>query len=87
MFAGVRVVELSTVVAAPSCARAMADLGAEVVKVEEPKGDMWRKFFLEFEEGRSKFGSVFEAANLGKSSVVLDYQTPEGLAHLKQLLA
>lgn len=38
------------------------------------------------EQGRSKFGSVFEAANLGKSSVVLDYRTPEGLAHFKQLV-
>lgn len=47
VFAGLRVVELATVVAAPTAARVMAELGAEVVKVEEPKGDFFRKFFLE----------------------------------------
>jgi len=92
LFAGVRVVELSTVVAAPSCARIMADLGAEVVKVEEPNGDMWRRFFLEYEAGRhshpkgGKFSTVFEAANVGKSSVVIDYSTPEGKQAMKGLL-
>ena len=39
---GIRVVELSIFVAAPVCARLLADMGAEVIKVEHPNGDGWR---------------------------------------------
>ena len=42
MLAGVRVIEFATVLAAPSASAALADYGAEVIKVESPQGDMWR---------------------------------------------
>lgn len=50
MYAGVRVLELATHVAAPSAGRCMADLGAEVVHVEPPSGDLWRKTLAEYEQ-------------------------------------
>ena len=40
---GIKVVELATVVAAPACAALMADLGAQVIKIEAPTGDVWRQ--------------------------------------------
>ena len=40
---GIKVVELATVVAAPACAALMADLGAQVIKIEAPAGDVWRQ--------------------------------------------
>eukprot|EP00756_Hemistasia_phaeocysticola_P023366 Hpha_TRINITY_DN15887_c0_g1::TRINITY_DN15887_c0_g1_i1::g.189678::m.189678 len=85
---GVRVVELATVVAAPTAGRAMALLGAEVVKIEEPGGDPWRKMLRDYEKGRQKtYGTLFEVTNLGKSSVVLDLKNQEGLDQLEKLLA
>eukprot|EP00906_Rhabdomonas_costata_P011320 RCo016069 len=85
IFHGVRVVELSTMVAAPAATRVMADLGAEVVKVEEPKGDYWRQFFLDFETERD-FGSAFEGVNLGKRSIVLNLREPLPREQLLRLL-
>ena len=86
---GLRVVELATVVAVPSLGRTMAEHGAEVIKVEDPKGDMWRKFFLEYEGERGTepgFSSCFESVNLSKYSVVIDLKKPDGVAQLKQIL-
>ena len=89
-FHGIRVVELATVVAAPSCSRTLAEHGAEVIKIEEPKGDMWRKFFLEYEDERGTnpgHSSCFESVNLSKYSVVCDLKNPEGIAKLKRILS
>jgi len=88
-FHGIRVVELATVVAAPSASRTLAEHGAEVIKIEEPRGDMWRKFFLEYEDSRGTepgFSSCFESVNLSKYSVVVDLKRPEGVAKLKKIL-
>eukprot|EP01062_Namystynia_karyoxenos_P048868 TRINITY_DN37343_c0_g1_i1.p1 TRINITY_DN37343_c0_g1~~TRINITY_DN37343_c0_g1_i1.p1 ORF type:complete len:861 (+),score=186.66 TRINITY_DN37343_c0_g1_i1:190-2583(+) len=86
--AGVRVLELATVVAAPSATRVMAELGAEVIKVEDPRGDSWRYMMRQYEKGRERgHGSLFEAANLGKSSVVLNLKDPHGAARLRDLIA
>eukprot|EP01065_Artemidia_motanka_P038536 TRINITY_DN47387_c0_g1_i1.p1 TRINITY_DN47387_c0_g1~~TRINITY_DN47387_c0_g1_i1.p1 ORF type:complete len:783 (+),score=233.24 TRINITY_DN47387_c0_g1_i1:49-2397(+) len=85
---GIRVVELATVVAAPSAGRLLAHLGAEVVKVEEPRGDTWRQMLAKYEKGRGNtFGSMFEVTNLGKKSVVLDVKAAEGVRLLHELLA
>jgi crotonobetainyl-CoA:carnitine CoA-transferase CaiB-like acyl-CoA transferase len=89
-FHGIRVVELATVVAAPSAARTLAEHGAEVIKIEEPKGDMWRKFFLEYEDERGTepgFSSCFESVNLSKYSVAIDLKSPAGVAKLKKILS
>jgi len=102
LLSGVKVVELATVVAVPSCTRLLAEAGASVVKVEVGKraggvgadarrdgsGDPWRKFFLQYEVDKSRvFGSCFDAANAGKVSVQLDLAHPDDLATLHALLA
>lgn len=89
-FHGIRVVELATVVAAPSASRTLAEHGAEVIKIEEPKGDMWRRFFLEYEDERGtdpSFSSCFESVNLSKYSVVIDLKTTAGITRLKRILS
>ena len=89
-FHGIRVVELATVVAAPSASRTLAEHGAEVIKIEDPKGDMWRRFFLEYEDDRGtdpSFSSCFESVNLSKCSVVIDLKTTAGVTKLKRILS
>lgn len=78
LFSGVRVVELATVVAAPCATLVMASLGAEVIKVEEPKGDYWRRFMLVFEKGRTH-ATAFDSVNLDKGSVVINLKKEKGL--------
>jgi len=84
-FHGIRVIDFSTVLAGPIAARGMADMGAEVIKVEDVKGDPFRKTFLEYEPGRTS-GSMFEMANLGKSSISLDLKTSSGKEAMFALL-
>jgi crotonobetainyl-CoA:carnitine CoA-transferase CaiB-like acyl-CoA transferase len=73
---GIKVVELATVIAAPSCAAVLADFGADVTKVEAPGGDMWRAF-----------GANFGNENRGKKSVVIDIKDPDQLVVLKAMIA
>lgn len=83
---GVRVLDLSTVVAVPTLGRILAELGAEVVKVEEPSGDMFRDLFLEYEQPRNH-ASVFDFANLSKRGIQLDLKTKADIANFHKLLA
>ncbi len=71
---GVRVVEFGNLIAAPFCTMLLADLGAEVVKVEPPSGDLGRHFGP-YIEGESAF---FMSANRGKRSVVVDFRSEAG---------
>ena len=75
LFHGVRVVELATVYAAPSAGRTLADLGAEVVKVEVGAGDPVRTMLLRFQGARRNARNVSQTGEVllaGKRSVVLD---------------
>jgi crotonobetainyl-CoA:carnitine CoA-transferase CaiB-like acyl-CoA transferase len=83
---GVRVLDLGTVVAAPGACRVLAELGAEVIKVEPLEGDSSRATFLVFEQPRAH-GTLFEQANLNKDSVALDLRSADGAAQLRKLLA
>lgn len=74
LLAGIRVVDFSTMMAGPYATRLFADLGAEVVKVESPTGDMVRTA-PPLREGASAYWS---SLNVGKRSVVLDMKKPEG---------
>lgn len=80
---GLKVVEMSTWVAGPSCAAVLADWGAEVIKIESPMGDVTRAFFANPENGQSP---IYANENRGKKGVVLDTTKPEGRAALKKLL-
>ena len=71
---GVRVLEFGSFVAGPFAAQMLADLGADVIKVEPPTGDPWRSH-MTFAPYESR---VFIALNRGKRSICIDLKQPEG---------
>ena len=86
--AGLRVVELARILAGPWIGQILADLGAEVIKVEAPEGDDTRRWgppFIERDGDRS--AAYFYAANRGKSSVTADFRTEEGRRTVRELAA
>ena len=88
--AGIKVLDLSRVLAGPWCTQVLADLGADVVKVERPGlGDdtrQWGPPFLKDAEGNDTTqASYFTACNRNKRSVTIDMATPEGQALIKQM--
>lgn len=76
---GVRVIEFSQMVMGPSCGMILADLGADVIKVEPPKGDRTRNF-------KSVASGFFNTYSRNKRSVVIDTTTPEGQATARRLI-
>lgn len=80
---GIRVLDVSQVLAGPSCAQLMADNGAEVVRVESTDGDLCRNFPPE----RGGMSTAFLAANRGKRGIALNLKTPEGRDILHKLTA
>ncbi len=77
--AGLRVVELARILAGPWIGQTLADLGADVIKVESPQGDDtrgWGPPWVEVEAGRS--AAYFHSCNRGKRSLVADFSTAEG---------
>jgi crotonobetainyl-CoA:carnitine CoA-transferase CaiB-like acyl-CoA transferase len=80
---GLRVLEYAQYVAGPFAGMLLADLGADVIKVEAPAGDAWRRY-QPFATGESR---SFYALNRNKRSVVLDLKTEEGRAASRALLA
>lgn len=89
--AGVRVLDLSRVLAGPWATQTLADLGAEVIKVERPGvGDdtrHWGPPFLETADGGRGDAAYFMAANRGKRSIELDIASAEGAAVARRLAA
>ena len=86
--AGLKVIELSTFIAVPACARFFADLGADVIKVEAKGGDAVR--WNGTSEGRSDSpyeNTTFDLENANKKGVVLNLKSPEGMEILMKLLA
>lgn len=85
---GLKVVELARILAGPWAGQVLADLGAEVIKIEAPEGDDTRRWgppFIEREGDRS--AAYFHATNRGKRSVIADFRTPEGQALVRELVA
>jgi crotonobetainyl-CoA:carnitine CoA-transferase CaiB-like acyl-CoA transferase len=86
--AGLKVVELARILAGPWAGQALADLGAEVIKVESPEGDDTRRWGPPFiERDGDRTAAYFYATNRGKSSVIADFTTPEGQQKVRDLVA
>jgi CoA:oxalate CoA-transferase len=81
--AHLRVLDFTTTIAGPYCARLLADLGAEVIKVEAPDGDMMRTRPPLRDGASTSFGQL----NAGKKSIVLDLKRREAVEIIKRLVA
>jgi crotonobetainyl-CoA:carnitine CoA-transferase CaiB-like acyl-CoA transferase len=86
---GIKVLDLSRVLAGPWCTQLLADLGAEVIKVERPgAGDDTRHWGPPwFGEGDSRVAAYFLSCNRGKKSVAIDFSQPEGAELMGRLAA
>ena len=85
---GVRVLDLTNVLAGPFCAYQLALLGAEVIKVEVPDGgDLARQLGADAELNAKLMGASFLSQNSGKKSMTLNLKTPGGKEVLKRLVA
>ena len=82
--AGIKVVELARILAGPWAGQVLADLGAEVIKVESPEGDDTRRWGPPFVGDDAAY---FHATNRGKRSVVADFATEEGRARVLELVS
>jgi len=89
--AGLKILELARILAGPWCGQLLADLGAEVIKIERPgTGDdtrQWGPPFVKDAAGNSWGAAYFHASNRGKSSVAIGINTPEGQAAIRALAA
>ncbi|WP_211960569.1 CaiB/BaiF CoA transferase family protein [Cupriavidus plantarum] len=85
----VRVLDLSRVLAGPWCTQNLADMGADVIKIEKPgEGDDTRRWgppYLSGDDGPTSQASYFAACNRNKRSVTVDMATPEGQALIREL--
>ena len=87
---GVKVVELARILAGPWVGQTLADLGADVIKVEAPQGDDtrgWGPPFVESEDGSAGDAAYFHSCNRGKRSITVDFRTEEGQEIVRRLVA
>jgi crotonobetainyl-CoA:carnitine CoA-transferase CaiB-like acyl-CoA transferase len=82
-FEGLRVLDFSTTSAGPHCARMLADMGAEVIKIETAEGETMRTR----PPLRNNFSTVFGQLNVGKKSLVLDLKSPDAIEVIRRLVA
>lgn len=85
---GLRVIELARILAGPWIGQTLADLGADVIKVESPQGDDtrgWGPPFIDVEDERA--AAYFHACNRGKRSITADFTTEEGRALVRRLVS
>lgn len=86
--AGVRVLELARVLAGPTIGQTLADLGADVIKVESPEGDETRAWGPPFIETEGELSAAyFHSCNRGKRSIVADFKTERGREIVRRLAA
>ena len=88
---GVRVVELARILAGPWAGQLLADLGADVVKVESPDGGddtrKWGPPFVMSHDGENLSAAYYHSCNRGKRSIAIDFSTPEGAETVRRLAA
>ena len=82
-FEGLRVLDFSTTIAGPHCTRMLADMGAEVIKIEPADGETMRSR----PPLRNNFSSVFGQLNVGKKSLVLDLKSPQAVEVIRRLVS
>jgi CoA:oxalate CoA-transferase len=82
-FHGLRVLDFSTTIAGPHCTRMLADMGAEVIKIESVEGETMRTR----PPVRGGCSSTFGQLNAGKKSVVLDLKSPDAVEAIRRLVA
>jgi CoA:oxalate CoA-transferase len=82
-FQGLRVLDFSTTIAGPHCTRMLADMGAEVIKIEPADGETMRSR----PPLRNNFSSVFGQLNVGKKSLVLDLKSPQAVEVIRRLVS
>ncbi len=86
---GIKVLDLSRILAGPWCTQNLADLGAEVTKIEHPeRGDDtrgWGPPYLQSADGGERMSAYFACCNRGKRSLAIDFTTPEGKAAILAL--
>jgi crotonobetainyl-CoA:carnitine CoA-transferase CaiB-like acyl-CoA transferase len=82
-FDGLRVLDFSTTIAGPHCTRMLADMGAEVIKIETAEGETMRTR----PPVRNNCSTAFGQLNVGKNSLVLDLKSPEGVEVVRRLVA
>jgi crotonobetainyl-CoA:carnitine CoA-transferase CaiB-like acyl-CoA transferase len=80
--AGLRAVDFSTTIAGPHCARMLADMGAEVIKIETAEGETMRSR----PPMRNGCSTAFGQLNVGKKSLVLDLKSPQGIDAVRRLV-
>src|SRR5277367_2905459 len=81
-FAGLRVLDFSTTIAGPHCGRMLADMGAEVIKIESAEGETMRIR----PPVRDGFSSLYGHLNAGKKSLVLNLKSPEAVDAIRRLV-
>ncbi|KQU97946.1 CoA-transferase [Mesorhizobium sp. Root102] len=88
---GVRVVELARILAGPWAGQLLADLGADVIKVESPDGGddtrKWGPPFVMSKDGENLSAAYYHSCNRGKRSIAIDFSTPEGAETVRRLVA
>ncbi len=85
---GLKVIELARILAGPWAGQTLSDLGAEVIKVEAPRGDDTRRWgppFIEHDGQTS--AAYFHSCNRGKTSVTVDLSSEEGQEHMRELVS
>jgi crotonobetainyl-CoA:carnitine CoA-transferase CaiB-like acyl-CoA transferase len=88
---GIRVIELARVLAGPWAGQMLADLGADVIKVENPDGGddtrQWGPPFVEGADGENLSAAYYHSANRGKRSITADLRSEEGQSLVRRLVA
>ena len=88
---GVRVIELARILAGPWAGQLLADLGADVIKVENPDGGddtrKWGPPFVTSHDGENLSAAYYHSTNRGKRSIAIDFSTTEGAETIRKLVA